>query len=393
MAPANTVEGSSLLELPNDVAAGDVTDGCRGALGRSRALGNLRFEVATDAAFSHIVATKTVLVTDAFVPAKVQVNDLDAGTEYFYRATDATGVSASGRFSTAADATTYAGLSFGVSGDWRGELSPYPAVEQRATAANLDVFVALGDTIYADVPSPDVPKDQAETLEEFRLKNNEVYSTRFGLNTLGDLRAPRRSLATIDDHEVTNDFAGGAPASQPTRASDRPPRHAHQRHARSTTTACKPSRNTTRSATSSTAPPATRAPPASASSIAKTATACDAAFFVLDARSFRDARAGRLQPARPSCPPPSPLVARTMLGARQVADLKADLLEAQQEGVTWKFIYVPEPIQNLGPGRRRRPLRRLRRRAAPSSSSSSTRTTSPTSSSSPPTSTAPWSTT
>ena len=30
-------------------------------------------------------------------------------------------------------------------------------------------------------------------------------------------------------------------------------------------------------------------------------------------------------------------------------DLKADLLDAQQKGLTWKFIAIPEPIQNLGP--------------------------------------------
>src|SRR5262249_43377367 len=39
---------------------------------------------------------------------------------------------------------------------------------------------------------------------------------------------------------------------------------------------------------------------------------------------------------------------RTMLGGPQLARLEHDLLVAQQNGVTWKFVMVPEPIQNLG---------------------------------------------
>jgi len=51
-----------------------------------------------------------------------------------------------------------------------------------------------------------VPVAQATTLQEYRAKQSEVYETRFGLNTLGDLRTST-ILATIDDHEVINDFA------------------------------------------------------------------------------------------------------------------------------------------------------------------------------------------
>ena len=41
---------------------------------------------------------------------------------------------------------------------------------------------------------------------------------------------------------------------------------------------------------------------------------------------------------------------RTILGRVQLEELKQDLLAAKQAGITWKFIMVPEPIQNLGPG-------------------------------------------
>ena len=75
-----------------------------------------------------------------------------------------------------------------MSGDWRGELAPYPAISNVASQ-DLGFFVALGDTIYADYASPDVPLPQTRTLDEYRHKNNEVYSTRYGANTLSDLRA------------------------------------------------------------------------------------------------------------------------------------------------------------------------------------------------------------
>ena len=40
--------------------------------------------------------------------------------------------------------------------------------------------------------------------------------------------------------------------------------------------------------------------------------------------------------------------ARTLLGKTQLAALKADLKAAQDDKITWKFVMIPEPIQNLG---------------------------------------------
>ena len=37
-----------------------------------------------------------------------------------------------------------------------------------------------------------------------------------------------------------------------------------------------------------------------------------------------------------------------MLGGAQLSEFNADLLAADSDGVTWKFVMVPEPIQNLG---------------------------------------------
>jgi hypothetical protein len=79
----------------------------------------------------------------------------------------------------------------------------------------------------------------------------------------------------------------------------------------------------------------------------------DAALFVLDARSFRDAELPDVVNANDPAQVGAYLVAsfnpaRTMLGRRQVEDLKRDLLRSQRQGTLWKFIVVPEPIQNLG---------------------------------------------
>jgi phosphodiesterase/alkaline phosphatase D-like protein len=81
----------------------------------------------------------------------------------------------------------------------------------------------------------------------------------------------------------------------------------------------------------------------------------DAAIFVLDARSFRDTEVpgiafdqvtdkAKIDAFLASTYKPG----RTLLGKAQLDTLKADLLAAQKAGVTWKFILLPEPIQNLG---------------------------------------------
>ena len=79
-----------------------------------------------------------------------------------------------------------------------------------------------------------------------------------------------------------------------------------------------------------------------------------AALMVLDNRSFRDNRVRRLtstdaiaifQFLSSTFAP-----GRTMLGSQQFQDLQQDLLDAQQKGITWKFVAIPEPIQNMGPG-------------------------------------------
>ncbi|MEA5620938.1 5'/3'-nucleotidase SurE [Cronbergia sp. UHCC 0137] len=202
----------------NGIASGDTNQNSTILWARSIFPGEVKFEYSTDPNFTTIIGTKTATVTDINLPVKVAVTGLNANTNYFYRVTDITGATGIGKFSTAATLGNQTGLKFGVSGDWRGELAPYPAVNN-ADEANLKFFISLGDTIYADAPSPAVKNpdgteaDQAITIEEYRAKQAEVYGRRYGQNTLGDLRASTSILAAIDDHEVYNDFGGNIPTT------------------------------------------------------------------------------------------------------------------------------------------------------------------------------------
>ena len=207
--------------FPNGVASGDVTTTSVVLWARSSVRGPVSFEIARDPWFRDVRARRWASSSDPLVPVKALVGGLAPGSRHYFRATAANGRSAQGTFVTATPPGRRSGLRFGVSGDWRGELAPYPAVAN-AKGRGLDFFVLHGDTIYADYPSPALPLPQAETLEDYRLKHAEVYGERFGLNTLADLRAGTSVLATIDDHEVTNDFAGGAPIASDDRFSGDP---------------------------------------------------------------------------------------------------------------------------------------------------------------------------
>lgn len=337
---------STAASLPNGVASGDV--GAHGAvlLARASQAGTLTFEVAADEHFSRILRRHVAAVTDAAQPVKWSVGGLHAGRAYHYRASDDAGHSSTGRFQTA-HADGRHGLRFGVTGDWRGELAPYPAVSN-VPARELAFLVALGDTIYAEnYDDPAVPT--ASTLAEYRAKYDQTRTEKHGLNVWTDVHAATPLFATIDDHEVVNDFAGGAHPSSDARFDatgsfvNETHRYADGLRAFHENMPIVPRvYGATGDARMDGKPRLYR----------ERRFGDDAAIFVLDARSFRDAELELNNPLDPvevggfllaSFDP-----TRTMLGRRQVDDLKEGLLRAQQEGVSWKFVMLPEPIQNLG---------------------------------------------
>src|SRR5262249_55341317 len=250
------------------------------------------------------------------------------------------GATGTGHFRTATDVGTYNGLHFGVSGDQRGELAPFPSIGN-APDKDLDFFLEFGDTIYADFPSPDLPKAQTTTLADYRIKQSEVYSARDGLNTLADLRQSTSVLAVIDDHEVTDNFAGGAPIGSDPRFSGNPTDLINDSALFENGTQAFQEYNPIRDEFYG----ATGHPrPAGERKLYRDNTyGQDAAVFTLDNRSFRD----KELPTVTNPFDPAQIAAffagsfnpgRTMLGAQQLADLKRDLLDAQNSGRTWKFI-------------------------------------------------------
>ncbi|AFZ49482.1 phytase [Dactylococcopsis salina] len=340
--------------LPNGIASGDVSQETAMLWTRSTVPGEVTFELATSAEFNTIVQTLTATVTDINQPVKVKAEALNADTEYYYRVTDAAGTSKVGEFETAAESGNN-GLTFGVSGDWRGELAPYPAINN-VPEANLKFFVEHGDTIYADDTSPALlnpdgtQKEQAENLAEFRLKHQEVYGNRFGENTWADLRESTSVFATIDDHEVVNDFAGGASADSDSRFAETEGLINDTQLFEDGLQAFQEYNPIEDRFYGETGDERT----ANERELYRSQTyGDDAAVMILDNRSFRDDQIDGVtdttdteEVARFFNEAFDPT--RTMLGEPQLEDLKADLLEAEESGVTWKFVMVPEPIQELG---------------------------------------------
>ncbi len=337
--------------LPNGISSGDTSSDSTVLWARSSSPGFVEFEVRK--AGGRSVYKTEVEVLDPAVPAKITVTDLQAGTRYRYRVTGVNGDKINGTFKTAADGNRRdKGLTFGVTGDWRGELAPYPAIKN-ADTSRLDFLVKLGDTIYADFPSPAVPF-QAESIDNFRTKHQEVYSRHLGINSFADLQRKVSIFATIDDHEVIDDFSGGAPA-----ISD--PRFPEQ------TGLINQSQLFTNGLQAFTEYNAINSHFYPVTGDQRTDGKPDlyrsqqygkvASLFMLDARSFRDAGlpgvtsltdAVQIGTFIASSFDAFQTQTRTMLGHSQVQRLKQDLLNAQDSGVTWKFIAVPEPIQNLG---------------------------------------------
>jgi phosphodiesterase/alkaline phosphatase D-like protein len=357
--PAATVQGKAipLLKLPDGVASGDTTQTSTVLWTRSLTLGTTTFDVSTDPAFGTVLQELTATVTDPLVPVKVQVTGLTPGTQYYYRVTDAGGALGTGTFRTSAPVGAYTGLDFGVSGDERGDLAPFPSIAN-AAGKNLDFFAEFGDTIYADFPSPDVNKAQALTTQDFLQKHNEMYSTRDGLNTFADLRGSTSVLATLDDHELVDNFAGGdTPAALHAFRPAIPDQSGPgvnfvndtpiYKSAVSAFQAYNPILDQTYG---NTGDPLTANKP---KLYRYNTYGQDAAVFTLDARSFRS----------PELPPADPTNAasvaafltntfnanRTLLGKPQLTALEQNLLDAQNQGITWKFILIPEPIENFGP--------------------------------------------
>ncbi|MGF1494937.1 MAG: alkaline phosphatase D family protein [Microcoleaceae cyanobacterium] len=346
---AQNLEYSPFIELrgstlPNRIAVGDVTQTSAVLLTRSTSLGEVIFEFGLDPQFNTILGLETA-IADPITPAKVQIEGLIPGTQYFYRVTDSAETVEVGSFRTPESLGTQSGLRFGAGGSSQGELAPYPAITN-APNRNLDFFVQLGDLIQADTVSPDLPDvEQAVSLTEFQTKHNEVNSERVFLNNWATLSASTPIYATWDDGEVATGTAGGfqVPELENQFANQTPVflngLDAFQSY--------RPLRD---EFYGETVDPRT----ANRQQLYRsTVHGSDAASFVLDVRSFRDPALAIPEDLSNSVEVTEFLQAtftpdRTLLGDAQLETLKAELLGAEGAGITWKFIFSPVPIQNLG---------------------------------------------
>lgn len=346
--------------LPNGVASGDATQTSAVLWAHSTALGEVTFEYSTFDDFGIIDGHETVAIVDVNQPVKVEISGLIPATQYYYRVTDAQNETAVGEFRTPWDIGISAGLRFGASGDWQ-QAPPFPGLKN-VPERDLDFFIKLGDSIYADSETPALPGVmQARTLEDFRIKHGENLSSRFDSNVMALLNASTPILATIDDHEIVDNFAGGAVPGQSPDASDvhplEPPLFTDAVDFVNETQVYKdaiqafqeyhPIRSelwdTPNDVLTHGKPKFYR----------KATYGSDATVLVLDARSFRDAPLPVVTDPFDTNQVEAFLVSaftsdRTMLGRAQVECLKNDLLDSQWDGITWKFVIIPEPIQNFG---------------------------------------------
>jgi len=346
--------------LPNGVASGDVTQTSAVLWAHSTVLGEVTFEYSTFDNFEIIYGYETVAVVDVNQPVKVEISGLIPATQYYYCVTDALNNTTSGLFKTPWDPGISAGLRFGASGDWQ-QAPPFSSL-RNVPEHDLDFFIKLGDSIYADSETPALPGIvQARTLDDFRVKHNENLSARFGSDVMAELNASTSILATIDDHEIVDNFAGGAIPGQSPDAPDvdplEPPLFTDTVDFVNETGVYKDAMQAFQEyhpiRTELWDTPNDVVMHGKPKFYRKAIYGSDAAVLILDSRSFRDA--------------PLPAVTnpfdvdevdaflagtftadRSMLGRAQMECLKNDLFDSQKDGVTWKFVIIPEPIQNFG---------------------------------------------
>lgn len=200
---------ASAFEL--GVAAGDVT--ARTAVLWTRAPAAGEVELVLDGDGRRRVLRRTV-GTGSDLTVSFRVRGLRPATPYRYRFRQGAGQSVSGTFTTAPRAQAEVPVTFTWSGDSDGALDPrtgepgygpFPVL-WRAAGERPDFFAYLGDTIYADSRFVRRAEGLADLRAAYR-QNREIAS----LRSL-ERRVP--IVAMWDDHEVRNDwYPGSVPSS------------------------------------------------------------------------------------------------------------------------------------------------------------------------------------
>jgi alkaline phosphatase D len=186
--------------------------------------GSVKLEVATDAAFRKVVASRNITTSGATGHSvKARVKNLKAHERYFYRFETRTTQSPIGRFQTALpeDSNETVRFAFFSCADYtHGYYNAYEVLERE----DVDFVVCLGDYIYAEAyhekgktgvrddkigrtngDNPGIVRE-AVSLADYRDK----YALYRSDKALRDLHAKFPMVATWDDHEVIDNYAGNA---------------------------------------------------------------------------------------------------------------------------------------------------------------------------------------
>ena len=186
--------------------------------------GGVRLEVARDAGFRRVVAAEQIRTgPGSGHTVKARIGRLDPNERYYYRFETKGGESPVGRFQTALPADSNQPVTIGFFSCQDYAHGYYHAMALLADD-DVDFVVNLGDYIYAEdyyTPgSPDANEDgsggtgvrrdtvgHADTLAKYRAKYRLYRSDR----ALRDMHARFPMVSIWDDHEVVNNWAGGAP--------------------------------------------------------------------------------------------------------------------------------------------------------------------------------------
>ena len=355
------------------VGAGDATTDGAVLWTRAQQSGNpaglgLIAQVSADPAFSTIKSFIGYTDPAHDYTTHVRAAGLQSGARYYYRflAKDLT-LSQVGTFVTAPAPNVYAPLHFGFTGDADGLMRPYVATSSPHftppgapgfSTQNFDYFVWLGDTIYETAsgpPNASPAVSNTPTITDYWRKYREQFIPVSSGPYPGLLTffSSTGHYTLLDNHELGNRqfINGGAPASAPFNTTD-------------------PSFdvNTTGSYMHGTdgfkvlVQAYTDYQPIRVSSVSAPSDprsdgtqklyfsqqwGANSIFFNLDDRTNRDIRLRNASgdDNGPRADNPN----RTMLGATQLQWFEQALLAAHQQGITWKFVAVSSPIDQIGP--------------------------------------------
>lgn len=186
------------------------------------------YEVSTDSAFNDIIHNGTVRTSVATdFTLKIDIQELDAGTQYYYRFKSNGKISETGRMKTlpVGSVEQVRMAVFSCANYTNGYFNAYDLASQ---LGDIDVTVHLGDYIYeygmyeADGVTPAYATSNAAAIGRVLPAENagecitlEDYRRRYALyRTDKGLQALHKSAAMIvvwDDHEIANDaYKGGA---------------------------------------------------------------------------------------------------------------------------------------------------------------------------------------